>query len=363
VRAMGPAGHRGRRSTAAAGLRRAGDGAPLPGAGGARHPLHGGARQVGAQPCAGRVTGAVQLDGEPVSRLHARLRVLLRPPDPRVPRARCRARLRAPGDRQGQRSGGAARRAGATLVARRARRARDQHGPIPVGGGPLQADARHLERAARRPQSLLDPHQVAAAAARRGSAPGDRRGDRRQRVPVGADARREGVARHGAAHATPARAPGGGGRAQPSGHSHRNPDLPAHAGRQRRSAPGRAHRRAGHRGRRGQHRRQHAVPARRRPRHLLRLAARPATGSASPLRAALPRRGVRAAGRAPSDRGHGARRARPARAISRAAPPAARRASGSISPATACQRARESLRGRDGDAGDVRRRRAGLAVL
>ena len=53
--------------------------------------------------------------------------------------------------------------------------------------------------------------------------------DELQRVPVDPDARREGLAGDRAAHAQPARAPGGGGRAQPRGHPHRRADRAADA--------------------------------------------------------------------------------------------------------------------------------------
>ena len=88
-------------------------------------------------------------------------------PDARVPRTSTRAGLRARDRREGQRAGGAAGRAGAAVVGGRARRAGHEHRPVPVGRGPLQADARHLGGAARLRQPVLDPHEVAAGAARR----------------------------------------------------------------------------------------------------------------------------------------------------------------------------------------------------
>ena len=48
----------------------------------------------------------------------------------------------------------------------RARRAGDEHRPVPVGRGPLPADGGHLGGAARRRQPLLGADEVAAAAAR-----------------------------------------------------------------------------------------------------------------------------------------------------------------------------------------------------
>ena len=140
---------------------------------------------------------------------------LLRPPHARVPGLQRRPRLRQGDRRQGQRARGAAGRAGAAVVEARARRAGDEHRPVPVGRGALQADARDLGGDAGLRQPVLDPHEVAAAAARQGPAAADRRAHDGQRVPVGPDARREGVAGDRAAHAAPAGAAGGGGGAQP----------------------------------------------------------------------------------------------------------------------------------------------------
>ena len=72
----------------------------------------------------------------------------------------------------------------------------------------------------------------------------------------------------------PQGAPGGGGEAQRRRHPERRADRPADARRQRRARAGRGDRRRGDRGERDLHRRPDPVPARRGPRHLLRLAAR-----------------------------------------------------------------------------------------
>ena len=111
-------------------------------------------------------------------RLHRQRRgqpQLLRPPDPHVPRLQRRPRLREGDRRQGQRARGAARRAGAAVVEGRARRDGDQHRPVPVGRGALQAHARDLGGAARRGQPVLGADEVAAAAARPRPDEGDRR--------------------------------------------------------------------------------------------------------------------------------------------------------------------------------------------
>ena len=111
---------------------------------------------------------------------------LLRSPHPHLPRLRRRPRLRARDRREGQRAGGAAHRAGAAVVEGRARGARDEHRSVPVGRGPLQADAGHLGGVPRLRQPLLGAHQVAAAAARPSAAARDRRGGADHRQPVGA---------------------------------------------------------------------------------------------------------------------------------------------------------------------------------
>ena len=104
---------------------------------------------------------------------------------------------------------------GAAVVEARAHRDGHEHRPVPVGRGALQADARDLGGAARRREPVLDPDEVAAAAARPGPDARGRGAHGDQRVPVGADARREGVAGERAAHAASAGAAGGGRRAQP----------------------------------------------------------------------------------------------------------------------------------------------------
>ena len=177
----------------------------------------------------------VRVDDQPVPGLHACVRLLLRPPDPRVPgldagrdfEREIVVKVNVPEVLRAE--------LGAHVVAGRPDRAGHEHGPVPVGRGPLQADARDLGGDARLPQPVLDPDQVAAGAARPGPAAGDRRGDGRQRVPVGADAGREGVAGDRAAHAEPEGAAGGGGGAQPRRHPDRRADRAADARRQRRA--------------------------------------------------------------------------------------------------------------------------------
>ena len=82
-----------------------------------------------------------------------------------LPRLRRRPGLRARDRRQGQCARAAARRAGRAVVEGRARRARHEHRPVPVGRGALQADAGDLGGDARGAQPVLGADQVAAAAA------------------------------------------------------------------------------------------------------------------------------------------------------------------------------------------------------
>ena len=99
-------------------------------------------------------------------RLHRRRRrepQLLRAADARVPGLQRGGGVRARDRRQGQRARGAARGAGAAVVEGRAGGAGHEHGPVPVGRGALQADARDLGGDARRAQPVLDPDEVAAA--------------------------------------------------------------------------------------------------------------------------------------------------------------------------------------------------------
>ena len=175
-----PGGHR------AARVPRAGDRAPFRRPRGARHPLLRGPRQVRAQPRPRALADAVPLDDQPLQGMQPCVLILLRPPDPHLPRLQRGPRLREGDRRQGQRARGAARRAGAAVVEGRAHRDGDEHRPVPVGRGPLQAHARDLGGAARCGQPVLGADEVAAAAARPRPHEGDRRGHGHQREPLGA---------------------------------------------------------------------------------------------------------------------------------------------------------------------------------
>ena len=218
VRAVGEPDNRRGRAYPSARLREPGCRPPLRCARGAGDAVLRGPGEVRAEPRARAVPHAVPVDDQPVQGLQSWLPLLLRPPHPRLPRPERRARLREGDRRQGQRARGAAARAGAAVVEGRARRDGDEHRPVPVGRGPLQAHARDLGGAAGRSQPLLDPHEVAARPARPRPPAGDRAGRGDQRVVLRADARREGLAADRAAHAEPAGAARGGRRAEPGGH-------------------------------------------------------------------------------------------------------------------------------------------------
>ena len=203
--------------------------------------------------------------------------------------------------------------------------------------GRYRADARRSGRRCatpRNPCSVLTKSPLRAARPRPAQA--DRRSGTSQRVPVGPDARREGLAGERAAHAAPAGAAGGGGRAQP------RPGIPTGVliaplmpginddpaqveeilalarggGRHARSAASALHLRG------GDARRVHG------------LAARPAPGPRGALRGLYARGAYLPAGRAAAP---GARCARGARARSgRDRPAASRRSSAPQPPLAAC---------------------------
>ena len=126
-------------------------------------------------------------------------------------------------------------------------------------------------RDARNP--VLGAHQIPAAAARPAADAGARRADGVHRGAVGADARRAGVAGDRAAHAEPAGAAGGGGRADRAGIRTGVLIAPADARDQRRAGAGGEDPRAGDRGRRGVRDRDRAAPARGGAAAVLRMAA------------------------------------------------------------------------------------------
>ena len=83
----------------------------------------------------------VRVQHQPVPRLRARLRLLLRPPVPRVPRLLGRPRLRDEDRREDGRAGTAAARAGAAVVDRGAAGPLGRHRLLPAGRTPARADA------------------------------------------------------------------------------------------------------------------------------------------------------------------------------------------------------------------------------
>ena len=135
-------------------------------------------------------------------RLHRQRRrqpQLLRPPHPHLPRLQRRAGLRARDRRQGQHARGRAGGADAAVVEARARRARDQHRPVPVGRETLRAAARRLGGACATrgtPCSVLTKSPLLLRDIELFKQIPELR-----RQPVDPDARREGLARQRAAHA------------------------------------------------------------------------------------------------------------------------------------------------------------------
>ncbi len=172
------------------------------------------------QPGARRLPGAVRLDGEPVSGLQPRLRLLLRPEDPQLPGPRHRTRLRHPDRGEDQRRRAAAARTRLPALGGRPHRDGHQRRPVPAGRGPVPADAGDHPGADRPRQPLLDPDQGHADPPRPAAARPGRRGDgrvdgglgrlHRPRRPVAA-----GGARHPAARQAAGRLPGAERRRRP----------------------------------------------------------------------------------------------------------------------------------------------------
>ena len=207
---------------------------------------------------------------------------------PHVPRLQRGRGLREADRRQGQRARARAGRDAAAVVEARARRARDEHRPVPVGRRPLQAHAGIWEafRDSRTPCSVLTKSPLVTrdvALLKEMSDMG--LFSAAFSVP---DDRREGLARQRAAHAQPLRPARGRGRAQPQRDRGQRARRAAHARHQRRPAPGRADPRAGRGGRRRERQRHPPPPARRGQGHhdgLARvLPARPGPALRAPVR-------------------------------------------------------------------------------
>ena len=285
---------------------------------GARHPLPRGAREVGAEPRPEELADAVPLDDQSVPRMfsHACTFCFARPTHTYLDLDAGRdfereivVKVNVPEVARAELV--------ASVVEARARRARDEHRSVPVGREPLQADARHLAGAARHRHPVLAGHEVAAGAARHRHPERARRGPGRVRLLLGADARREGLARDRAPHPLPARAARRGAQDERGRRAVRDPHRAADPGHQRRARAGRrdhAHRR----GQRGdQHGDRAAPPAWRGARHLVRLAAHVPAGPHPALRGAVQARRVRPERGAQADPADGRQRA----ARGTAAPP------------------------------------------
>ena len=115
---------------------------------------------------------AVPPHDQPVSRVQPCLRLLLRPADPRLSRARDRERFRAQDRGQGQRRGTAAGRAALAQVGRRQHRHGHQYRPLPARRGQIPPHEGHRRDAVAGAQPVQHPDQVDPRAARRRAARG-----------------------------------------------------------------------------------------------------------------------------------------------------------------------------------------------
>src|SRR5580704_14900069 len=122
--------------------------------------------------------GAVPAHDQPVSRLQPRLRLLLRPADPRLSRARDRDRFRAEDRGQGQRCRTVAGRAALAQMGRRQHRHGHQHRPLPARRGQIPPHERHRRDAVAGAQPVQHLDQVDARPARRRPARGGVRAHR-----------------------------------------------------------------------------------------------------------------------------------------------------------------------------------------
>ena len=299
---------------AAAGNRRV-RGAHLRRARGARHPLPRGAGALGAQPGAEAVADAVPLDDQPLPRLHPRLSSTASLAHPHVPRPQRRARTSSARSWSRSTCPELVRaELGAADVEGRARRARDQHRPVPVGRGPLPPDGGDLGGDARLRQPVLGADQVAAAVARpradearspRGpSSSPTSRSRRWRRRPGGRPSRTRRIRASGSRRSPSSTAPGS------------RPGVliaPLIPGVNDAPGPGRGAGRGGRGGGRRERRRRRPAPARRGARDLVRLAAPVPARPGAALRGALPPRrlhGRRTSARRSRRRARGRRRPR-----------------------------------------------------
>ena len=95
----------------------------------------------------------------PVQGLFPRLHLLLRPPDPHLPRHGSRPRLRDQDRRQGQCPGAATQGARGQALEGRAHRDGHEHRPVPAGRGALPAHAGDHRGVDRLPQPVLGTHE------------------------------------------------------------------------------------------------------------------------------------------------------------------------------------------------------------
>ena len=222
-------------------------------------------------------------------RVLARLRLLLRPPDPRVPRPRHRRGLRHQDRGQGERGRAAPGRAPVLEVGRRAHRHGHQHRPVPGRRRQVPPDPGHHRRPERGPQPVQHSDQVDPGAARPRGPGRRRRPHRRPPQPLDRHPRPGRLAADRAGNATAGQAGGRGAPAQRGRDPLRRPGGPGAARALRPRRPGPSGRR-GLPGRRGHlDRRRAAAPATRDPRPLHGLAGPEPARPGPPLRRALRR--------------------------------------------------------------------------
>ncbi len=136
---------------------------------------------------------------QPVSRLRARLHLLLRPADPRLSGSVARARFRVQAVREaGGRQAARARTVGAGLRAAH-HRDRHQHRSVPADRARVSGDAAHSRSAGAVRPPGRHRHQVGAGDARHRHPVADGGAPARQGRAVGDDARSQAGARDGAA--------------------------------------------------------------------------------------------------------------------------------------------------------------------
>ena len=146
---------------------------------------------------------------QPLSRLRAWLRLLLRAADPCLSRPVAGARFRIQAVRQARRAGAAGEGTGGAGLRAAHDRDRHQHRSLSADRARAEDHARHSRSAGARRPSRRHRHQIGAGDARHRYSGADGQAQSRQGGDVGHDARSETRAHHGAAGLDAAEAAGG----------------------------------------------------------------------------------------------------------------------------------------------------------